>query len=61
MNQAIRTLANVDIEGDVLVVAIGEKYNVNLRGGDEARAAERVVERYVIFISVLASRILILK
>jgi hypothetical protein len=46
INQSIRQLANVDFEGDLVVVAMGNKVGVrNLRGGDEGRAATHAVQR----------------
>lgn len=45
-NQAIRTLANVDIHGDILLVSVGKKVEIrNVRGGDETKAADLAVKK----------------
>ncbi|THU76232.1 hypothetical protein K435DRAFT_655195, partial [Dendrothele bispora CBS 962.96] len=45
-NRAIRELTGVDIEGDVVVAAVGKKVDIrNLRGGIETKAADYAVVR----------------
>ncbi|THU95288.1 hypothetical protein K435DRAFT_859673 [Dendrothele bispora CBS 962.96] len=45
-NKSIRALCNVDVDGDVLVVACGKEVDVrNMRGKEEGRAADLAVKR----------------
>lgn len=46
MNQALQQLAGVQMEGDVLVVAVGKKVSIrNIHSSLEMRAAERAVQK----------------
>ena len=46
VNQALQQLAGVEMEGDVLVVAVGKKVGIrNIQSNLEMRAAERAVQK----------------
>ncbi|KAJ3873307.1 hypothetical protein F5051DRAFT_337890, partial [Lentinula edodes] len=56
-NQAIQQLANVTMDGDILVVACGTKVNVrNFRNRLEVRAAEKAVRRFAQHITPFRAR-----
>ncbi|KAJ3779633.1 hypothetical protein GGU10DRAFT_382120 [Lentinula aff. detonsa] len=47
VNQALQQLAGVEMEGDVLVVAVGKKVGIrNIHSNLEMRAAERAVQKF---------------
>ncbi|KAK7448104.1 hypothetical protein VKT23_013862 [Stygiomarasmius scandens] len=57
INQAIRRLSRVSVEGDVLLAAVGKTVEIrNLRGGDERRAADLAVKKLMRFLSPLRTR-----
>ncbi|THV00403.1 hypothetical protein K435DRAFT_854751 [Dendrothele bispora CBS 962.96] len=57
INQAVRQLAGIDVEGDVLVVAVGKKVNIrNLRGREENRAADLALRRLMQRLTPLRTR-----
>ncbi|KAK7433594.1 hypothetical protein VKT23_020698 [Stygiomarasmius scandens] len=48
INRAIRRLSGVNAEGDVLLAAVGKTVEIrNLRGGNERRAADLAVKKYI--------------
>ncbi|KAK7443824.1 hypothetical protein VKT23_015605 [Stygiomarasmius scandens] len=57
INRAVRRLCGVNVEGDVLLAAVGKTVEIrNLRGGDERRAADLAVKKLMNFLSPLRTR-----